>query len=84
MNIATGLEAALHNAKLPVEICEEAASKVCTALQHAPKPRRNLPKLQLAPLKSLKKKDIVVLESNKGNVTVVIDREDYHQRCLAL
>ena len=32
MDIAAGVEAALHYAKLPKEVCEEVTSRVCTAL----------------------------------------------------
>ena len=36
------VEAALHSAKLPKEVCEEVTSRVCTALQHTPKPEESL------------------------------------------
>ena len=31
-----------------------------------------------------KKESIVILKADKGNATVVMDREEYHQKCLAL
>ena len=40
---------------------------------------------QLKALKSLKKReDIVILKADKGNATVVMKSEEYHQKCLAL
>ena len=75
MDIAAGVEAALHYAKLPKEVCEEVTSR---ALQHTPKPKRNLSNLQQTALRSLKK-DNVILKSDKGNATVVMDK-DYHQK----
>ena len=57
----------------------------CVTLQQAPKTARNLSSSQQTVLRSLKRKqDIVILKSDKGNATVVMDKEEYHQKCLAL
>ena len=57
----------------------------CVTLQQAPKTARNLSSSQQTALRSLKRKqDIVILKSDKGNATVVMDKEEYHQKCLAL
>ena len=85
MDIAAGVEAAMHYAKLPKDACEEITSRVCATLRQTPKLKRNLSNSQQRALKSLKKKeDIVILKSDKGNATVVMNKDDYHQKCLAL
>ena len=46
---------------------------------------KNLSPAQLKAIKSIKEREnIVVLKADKGNVTVVMDREEYHKKYLAL
>ena len=55
-DIAAGVEAAAHKAKLPSEVAEELTARVCAAVQKAPQPERNLTAQQLRAVGSLKKK----------------------------
>ena len=55
MDIAAGVEAAMHYAKLPKDACEEITSRVCATLRQTPKLKRNLSNSQQRALKSLKK-----------------------------
>ena len=59
---------------------------MCAAVQKAPQPERNLTAQQLRAVGSLKKKreSIVILKADKGNATVVMNREEYHRKCVAL
>ena len=80
-----GVEAALQRAKLPLETSEEVRAKVCSLLKTTPKPEKNLSVPQLKAIRSLRKRDtIAILKADKGNATVVMNREDYHQKCLTL
>ena len=85
-DIAAGVEAATHKAKLPSEVAEELTARVCAAVQKAPQPERNLTAQQLRAVGSLKKKrdSIVILKADKGNATVMMNREEYHRKCVAL
>ena len=48
-------------------------------------PERNLTAQQLRAIGSLKKRQsIVVLKADKGNATVVMNREEYHRKYVAL
>ena len=85
-DIAAGVEAATHKARLPSEAAEELTARVCAAVQKAPQPERNLTAQQLKAVGSLKKKrqSIVILKADKGNPTIVMNREEYHRKCIAL
>ena len=54
-DIAAGVEAATHKARLPSEVAEERTARVCAAVQRAPQPERNLTAQQLKAVGSLKK-----------------------------
>ena len=59
--------------------------KVCALLKDVPRPEMKLSVAQLRAIKSLKRQEeIVILKMDKGNTTVVMDRDDYHQKCLTL
>ena len=58
---------------------------MCAAVQKAPQPERHLTAQQLRAIGSLKKRQsIVILKADKGNATVVMNREEYHRKCVAL
>ena len=80
-DIAAGVEAATHKAKLSSEVAEELTARVCAAVQKAPQPEKNLTGQQLRAVGSLKKKreSIVILKADKGNATVMMNREEYHR-----
>ena len=83
MDIAAGVEAEIQKAKLPTEVTEEITSRlrVCMTLRHAPKPQCNLTSPQRRALSTLKqKKNIAILKADKGNATVVMDKDEYHQK----
>ena len=83
--IAAGVEVATHKAKLPSEVAEEFTARVCAAVQKAPQPERNLTAQQLRAVGLLKKRQsVVILKADKSNATVVMNREEYHRKCIAL
>ena len=85
MDRIAGIEMALHRAKLPQDTAEEIRAKVCSLFRNTPKPKQNLSTSQFKAIKSLKKRDnIVIMKADKGNATVVMDKENYHQKCCAL
>ena len=83
MDIAAGVEAATHRAKLPGEVAEEITSRVCAAVQEAPQLERNLTAHQLKAIWKRKRQSIVVMKTDKCNATVMIDTEEYHRKCIA-
>ena len=71
--------------KCTQEHAEEIKGKVCSLLKRTPRPNKNLSPIQTKAIKSLKKRDnIVILRVDKGNATVVMEKEEYHKKCLAL
>ena len=49
------------------------------------RPNENLSPGQYKAIKSLKERgSIVILKADKGNATVVMDKEEYHKKCLTL
>ena len=85
MDHIAGVEAALQRTKLPQDTSEEIRAKVCCLFRNTPKPKPNLSTSQAEAIKSLRKRDdIVILKADKGNATVLLDKEDYHQKCCEL
>ena len=85
MDHIAGVEAALQRAKLPPDTSEEIKAKVCCLFRSTPKPNSNLSTSQHKAIKSLRKRDdIVILKADKGNATVILDKDEYHQKCVAL
>ena len=85
MDFVAGIEEALFHAKLPQEHAEEIKGKVCSLFRKAPRPNKNFSRAQLKATKLKKEKDnIVILKVDKGNTTVMMDKEEYHKKCLTL
>ena len=67
--------------ELPEERALEFRAEVKKCLQNARKPRPNLGKEQREALKKLREDDsIVILPADKGNATVVLNKEDYEKK----
>ena len=67
--------------ELPEERALEFRAEVKKCLQNAKKPRPNLSREQREALKKLREDDsIVILPADKGNATVVMNREDYDRK----
>ena len=61
--------------------CQSCISRIASTLQSASLPDNNLTNDERPALKRLKTdKDIVILPADKGRVTVVMDRTDYHDK----
>ncbi|CAH1271562.1 FBN3 [Branchiostoma lanceolatum] len=83
VNIITQTELACR--KIPEREANILRSKVTNILSKPKKPQSNLSKQEQEALKSLKQdKDIVILPADKGRLTVVLNKEDYKQKCLDL
>ena len=55
--------------------------EVCSLFRKTPRPSKNLSPAQLKAIKSIKE-NIVVFKAYKGNATVMMDKEEYHKKCL--
>ncbi len=67
--------------ELPEEKALELRTGVKMCLQNAKKPKSNLGKEQREALRKLREDDsIVILPANKGNATVVMNKEDYARK----
>ena len=67
--------------ELPEETALEFRVEVKKCLQNAKKPRSNLSKEQREALKKLKEDEsIVILPADKGNATVIMNKEDYEKK----
>ena len=79
VDIITAVECTAN--ELPKERTLEFRAEVKKCLQNARKPRPNLGKKQREALKKLREDDsIVILPADKGNPTVVLNKEDYEKK----
>ena len=80
--IVSSVVAALcHNSKLSAATKDNIRSRVASTLQTASITDNNLTKDEKQALKRLKNdKNIVILPADKGRVTVVMDKKDYHDK----
>ena len=80
--IVSSVEAVLSRQRdLSEPVKDNIRSRIASTLQSASLPDNNLTNDERQALKRLKTdKDIVILPADKGRVTVVIDRTDYHDR----
>ena len=81
MDIVASVEAALLSQRtLKPEKAEQARATVTNLLANAQPPRQNVSKDEWLALKSLRQNEsIVILEADKGNSTVVLDKVDYER-----
>ncbi|XP_054706778.1 uncharacterized protein LOC129216588 [Uloborus diversus] len=78
-DIVANIEAGLH--KLPKDVSEDIRREASRFLQRANTPRSNIPAQERRALKQLKSnQDIVILAADEGNVTAVLNTEDYHDK----
>ena len=80
--IVSSVEAALcHNNNMSAKTKDNIRSRVGSTLQTASITSNNLTKDEKQALKRLKNdENIVILPADKGRVTVVMDKEDYHDK----
>ena len=80
--IVSSVEAALcHNSHLSAATKDNIGSRVASTLQTASITDNNLTKDEKQALKRLKNdENIVILPADKGRVTVVMDKKDYHDK----
>ncbi|XP_071439029.1 uncharacterized protein [Hetaerina americana] len=79
LDILGGVEQAIR--KLTQEAAEEVRSEVALALKRSSLPKPNITKDEKKALVALRRNpDIVILPADKGNATVLLKTEDYHQK----
>ena len=79
--ILASVESAIYRENLSAEAKETVRAKVASTLQTSPKPVSNLTKAEREALSRLRKDDsIVITPADKGRVTVVMDKSEYHKK----
>ncbi|XP_068918321.1 uncharacterized protein [Tenebrio molitor] len=77
--IITEVETAIRH--LPKEEAEEIRFETCRILKKSKPPKRNLSRDEMKALSELRKdKDIVILRADKGNITVIMDQNEYNDK----
>ncbi|GJQ75525.1 hypothetical protein Trydic_g17611 [Trypoxylus dichotomus] len=77
--IITQAECAIQ--RLPAEEAEEIRHKTCRILQKAKPPARNNTKEERKALEDIRRnQNLIVVRADKGNATVVMDRQDYNMK----
>ena len=67
--------------KLPDDDAQDLRMRVCRILRSSKLPKDNITRSQQAALKEMRKwEDNVILPADKGNATVVMEREDYNRK----
>ena len=85
IEFVAGIESAMHKAKISKDMSKELTSRICLAINKSQKPECNMLTSQCKALKSLKeRKNIVILKADKGNATVIMDKEEYNKKCLSM
>ncbi|KAK5640242.1 hypothetical protein RI129_011053 [Pyrocoelia pectoralis] len=82
-NIITNVEIALTTVEQP--IADEIRLDIANILKKARPPAQNVTKKELNALKELKNNnDVLILPADKGNATVIVNNNDYHQKMITL
>ena len=85
IDIAAPIEAALQYSVAPPQEVEMVRIRICEAIKQAKPPRRNLTPAEWRAARELRKGDTVcILQSDKGNATVILDTEEYDTKVLDL
>ena len=80
MEIVAQVEDALSRSCEPAE-ADRARAAVANAIKYAKPPKSNIRKEEWAAVSNLKRdSSIVILEADKGNATVVMDKEEYENK----
>lgn len=70
---------------LPNDIAEEVRQDCAVALRHAKPPRSNIPRIErLAFNEALNNNDLIITKADKGNATVIMNKQDYISRMVNL
>ena len=78
------IEGALQLSNAPQEEQEIARVKICDALSRAAKPRANFTREEWKAYSDLRKDQrIRILQADKGNATVLVDKEEYDRKVLS-
>ena len=71
--------------KLDRDLANDLRGRVCGLLRKAKLPKSNLTKVQRGVMKDLRAMDdVIILPADKGNATVVMSREEYDRKIMAL
>ena len=71
--------------KLDRDLANDLRGRVCGLLRKAKLPKSNLTKVQWGALKDLRAMDdVIILPADKGNATVVMSKEEYDRKIMAL
>ncbi|KAK5644538.1 hypothetical protein RI129_005838 [Pyrocoelia pectoralis] len=82
-NIITNVEIALTTVEQPT--ADEIRLDIANILKKARPPAQNVTKKELNALKELKNNnDILILPADKGNATVIVNNNEYHQKMVTL
>ncbi|KAK5638774.1 hypothetical protein RI129_013069 [Pyrocoelia pectoralis] len=82
-NIITNVEIALTTVEQP--IADEIRLDIANILKKARPPAQNVTKRELIALKELKNNnDVLILPADKGNATVIVNSNEYHQKMITL
>lgn len=67
----------------PKDEADTIRAKVSLTIQNTKSPKDNLDKPERIALNELRKDDsIIILPADKGRATVILNKDDYHQKCL--
>ena len=81
LDISAPIEAALQYSVAPPQEVEMARIQICEAIKRAKPSRRNWIRAEWRAVRALCKDDTVcILQSDKGNATVILDTEDYDSK----
>ena len=81
--LAKGLNFSITSKTLPNKEADTIRAKVSLTLQNSKRPKGNLSKAERKALKELQSDtSIVVLPADKGRSTVILNREDYLEKCM--
>ena len=85
-NLITGVESAIRGYKtINDEEAEKTRAAVASVIRHAKPPKLDMPKGEIDALTELRNnEEVVILQADKGNATVILDAEDYEQKAAAI
>ena len=85
IDFAAPIESALQVSEVSEQVKETVRIRICDAIKRAKKPSNNLTAQEKEALRILKEdKSIQILQADKGNATVLMEKEDYNKKVLQL
>ena len=84
-DIVVGVESALRQSGVDSQTAERARATIAGILKKAKPPNTNIDKEEQEALRSLREnKEITILPADKGNATVILDTEAYHEKAMSI